>query len=57
MAPATDPVQYTSFDFTPEIAAAIRDRYRLAATLPEIPLWVYERTPGSQVTCHQEPRR
>ena len=57
MAPATDPVQYTSFDFTPEIAAAIRDRYRLAATLPEIPLWVYERAPGSQLTCHQEPRR
>jgi hypothetical protein len=56
LAPATDPVQYTSFDFTPEIAAAVRSRYRLAAQVPEASLWVYERTPGSQLTCLQEPR-
>ena len=57
MAPATDPVQYTSFDFTPEIAAAIRRSYRLAAQLPELPLWVYEPTERSGFACHQEPRR
>ncbi len=57
MAPATDPVQYTSFDFTPEIAAAIRDRYRLAARVPEASLWVYAPRRPPDLPCHQEPRR
>ena len=42
LAPATDPVQYTSFDFTPEIAAAIERAYRLEAVADAGPYWVYE---------------
>ena len=57
MAPATDPVQYTTFDFTPEIAAAIRSRYRLTGQVPEASLWVYAPKRRATTPCVPEPAR
>jgi hypothetical protein len=42
LAPADDPVQYTSFDFNPEIAAAVERAYRLRVVAEAGPYWVYE---------------
>ena len=54
LAPATDPVQYGSFDFNQQIVAAIKRRYRLEGEVAEGPFWVYEpRKPGGS-TCSSE---
>ena len=54
LASATDPVQYGSFDFNREIAAAIQRRYRLDKEIAEGPFWVYEPRMRSGETCSSE---
>jgi hypothetical protein len=54
IAPADDPVQYTSFDFGPEIAAAVRSAYVLERAVAKPPLWVYRPRVAGTEPCRAE---